>query len=264
MRKCSGEGRWYDTHHDEHDDEEMFHPFEHGASFHPAQAPCLAQGEMIVRGAEPTRGPAPQVTRPQPGHPSSSWVNKSFEPNRLGSVSRPDQAPGGCRLCGKVRTECLDTPYTVVYFRVSRLARRRGGMLMSTMTIGQLSKKTGVGVETIRFYERQGLMPEAPRRSSGYREYDEDAAKRLRFIRESKRLGFSLEEIEGLLSLTVEPSTSCGEVSQLVRAKIADITERIEMLKRMKDALAELDARCQGTDSMGSCGILAALEGRSS
>lgn len=135
---------------------------------------------------------------------------------------------------------------------------------MSTMTIGQLAKKTGVGVETIRFYERQGLMPEAPRRSSGYREYDEDAAKRLRFIRESKRLGFSLEEIEGLLSLTVDPSTSYGEVSQLVRAKIADITERIEMLKRMKDALAELDARCQGADSMGSCGILAALEGRSS
>ena len=131
---------------------------------------------------------------------------------------------------------------------------------MGTMTIGKLAKRAGVGVETIRFYERKGLIPEPPRRSSGYREYDDDTVTRVRFIRHAKELGFTLKEIDGLLSLQLDPDKPCQDVNRRIETKIGDINEKIQMLKRMKNALQRLSAECQGEGSVSECPILEALE----
>jgi MerR family mercuric resistance operon transcriptional regulator len=131
---------------------------------------------------------------------------------------------------------------------------------MATMTIGKLAKRAGVGVETIRFYERKGLIPEPPRRSSGYREYDDDTVTRVRFIRHAKELGFTLKEIDGLLSLQLDPEKPCQDVNRRIDTKISDIDEKIQMLKRMKNALVRLSAQCQGEASVSECPILEALE----
>lgn len=134
---------------------------------------------------------------------------------------------------------------------------------MATMTIGKLAKRAGVGVETIRFYERKGLIPEPPRRESGYREYGQETVDRVRFIRGAKELGFTLKEIDGLLSLRVDPNSPCQDVNRRIESKIRDIDERIKMLERMKNTLARLDAQCQGEGPVGECPILEALEERS-
>lgn len=131
---------------------------------------------------------------------------------------------------------------------------------MSTMTIGKLATKAGVGVETIRFYERRGLIPEPPRRNSGYREYTEEMVSRINFIRRAKELGFTLKEIEDLLTLRVDPLTTCGDVKRRAEAKIRDIEEKTQMLERMKGALERLAAQCRGQGPLSECPILDALE----
>ena len=118
---------------------------------------------------------------------------------------------------------------------------------MDTLTIGQLAKQAGVGVETIRFYERQGLLPEPDRRlSSSYRQYPRQTVRRVRFIRHAKALGFTLREIHELLDLRVDPASTCADVRQRAREKIADIAERLESLARMKAALERLAKKCRG------------------
>ena len=131
---------------------------------------------------------------------------------------------------------------------------------MGTMTIGKLAKRAGVGVETIRFYERKGLIPEPPRRSSGYREYDDDTVTRVRFIRHAKELGFTLKEINGLLSLQLDPEKPCKDVNRRIETMLSDIDEKIQMLNRMKDALQRLSTQCGGERSVSDCPILEALE----
>src|ERR671918_2137551 len=101
--------------------------------------------------------------------------------------------------------------------------RRYGGGQMGGMTIGQVAKHAGVGVETVRFYERQGLLDAPPRRASGYRQYSQDVIRRIQFIKRAKDLGFALREIRELLSLRVDPNTPCDEVKHRAEAKIADI-----------------------------------------
>jgi MerR family mercuric resistance operon transcriptional regulator len=133
---------------------------------------------------------------------------------------------------------------------------------MATMTIGKLAKQAGVGVETIRFYERKGLIPEPPRRESGYREYGEETVDRVRFIRGAKELGFTLKEIDGLLSIRVDQDGPCHDVNRRIEAKVHDIEERIRMLERMKTTLLRLDARCLGEGPVSECPILEALEER--
>jgi MerR family mercuric resistance operon transcriptional regulator len=98
---------------------------------------------------------------------------------------------------------------------------------MEKLTIGQLAKKANVNLETIRYYERRGLIPEPPRNNSGHREYSLEAVKRTEFIKRSQALGFSLKEITELLSLRVEPGTTCGDVKARLEAKIADVEKRI-------------------------------------
>ena len=131
---------------------------------------------------------------------------------------------------------------------------------MSTLTIGAVAKAAGVGVETIRFYEREGLITEPQRRPSGYREYSMDAVRRIRFIRSAKDLGFTLKEIGELLSLRVDPSTSCAEVRSLARTKITDVEQRIATLERIKAALVELAHACRGRGPTSECPILDAIE----
>jgi MerR family transcriptional regulator, copper efflux regulator len=127
------------------------------------------------------------------------------------------------------------------------------------LRIGRVAREAGVGVETVRFYERQGLLEEPPRRKSGYREYGEDAVSRLRFIRRAKELGFTLKEIKELISLRLEPSTPAAEVKSRAEAKIADIDARITALQEMKDALAKLVSACSGHGTASRCLLLHAL-----
>lgn len=131
---------------------------------------------------------------------------------------------------------------------------------MEHLTIGQLAKKTGVGIDTIRYYERQGLIPEPLRRESGYRQYSCEMIKRIQFIRHAKDLGFSLKEINELLSLRLDPKTKCSVVKNRAEAKISDIEERILNLQRMKKALVKLMKACSGRGPVSKCPILEALE----
>ena len=131
---------------------------------------------------------------------------------------------------------------------------------MAGLTIGKLAQETGVPVETIRFYERRGLIADPPRKPSGYRQYQGETVRRLRFIRRAKELGFSLREIDELLALRREASAPCGEVREQIRGRIRDVRERIHDLRRMEQALEELFALCESTDSLGECPMLAVLE----
>lgn len=132
---------------------------------------------------------------------------------------------------------------------------------MSGLTIGKVATQTGLGIETIRFYERRGLIPEPARRPSGYRDYSPQVIDRLRFIRRAKELGFSLREIGELLFLRVDDERTCGEVFERAGEKIAEIEGRIGELKRMKSALEQLASACSGTGPTGECPFLDALEG---
>ena len=131
---------------------------------------------------------------------------------------------------------------------------------MEPLRIGEVARSAGVGVETVRFYERQGLIEEPPRRESGYRQYHDAVIARLRFIRRAKDLGFSLKEIKELLSLRVEPRTSCRDVKRRAEAKIAEIEAKIEDLARIRHSLRRLAAACRGRGPTSECPILDALE----
>lgn len=134
---------------------------------------------------------------------------------------------------------------------------------MTHMTIGQLAKRVGIGVETVRFYERRGLIDEPPRRPSGYRQYPLQAAARLRFIRRAKELGFTLDEIGELLSLRSRPGENRDVVRAKARTKITNIERRLADLTRMRDVLAELADACEHHHDTERCPILEALEGMS-
>lgn len=132
---------------------------------------------------------------------------------------------------------------------------------MKPLTIGAVARRAGVGVETVRFYERQGLLEEPQRRASGYRQYGEEDVAVLRFIRRAKELGFTLKEIKGLLALRLDASATRAEVREQARTKVADIEARIADLQRMRDALQGLITQCHGDGPTAGCPILAALQG---
>ena len=135
--------------------------------------------------------------------------------------------------------------------------------MTTTFSIGQLAKRALVNIETIRYYERRGLLPEPSRRKSGYRQYLPDAVARLEFIRHGKELGFTLTEIAELLALRVDPDTSCADVKVRADAKIMDVHEKIRSLLRIEKALIRLAAQCHGQGPTGDCPILDALNGES-
>lgn len=132
---------------------------------------------------------------------------------------------------------------------------------METLTIGKVAKGAGLGISTVRFYEREGLIAEPPRgESSGYRRYPGDTVARLRFVKRAKELGFSLKEIRELLSLKAKPSGSCAKVQRRAMEKIEDIDEKIVVLQAMREALRGLVEECAGTGPRTECPILNALE----
>lgn len=134
---------------------------------------------------------------------------------------------------------------------------------METLTIGKVAKRAGLGIETVRFYEREGLIAEPPRsESSGYRHYPEDTVARLRFVKKAKELGFSLKEIRELLSLRARPSRSCADVRKRANEKIEDIDQKMASLKAMRKALVGLVKECSGSGPRTECPILNALDSK--
>ena len=132
--------------------------------------------------------------------------------------------------------------------------------VMENLTIGKLARQANVGVETLRYYERRGLIEPLRRTDAGYRLYDDDARRRLQFIRRAQTLGFSLDEVAELLSLSNQPTASAADVKRLAQAKIDDIEARIRDLERMKTALSVLEDQCPGhAGTTAQCPILAAL-----
>ncbi len=131
---------------------------------------------------------------------------------------------------------------------------------MKSLTIGKLAKEAGVNLETVRYYERRGLLPKPPRSaSSGYRQFPEDAPRRLRFIRRAQELGFSLAEIRELLSLRVSRNTTSAAIRTRTEAKIADIDSKIRSLESMKKTLQKLTKACDGCAPVAECPILDSL-----
>ena len=131
---------------------------------------------------------------------------------------------------------------------------------MNVMTIGQVAKQSGTAVETIRFYEREGLIERPRRKESGYRQFGDEDIKRLLFIQQAKSLGFSLTEIKELLSIREDPETTSREVKLLAESKLSDIEGKIKMLQRMKRTLKTLVDSCPGEGSKKHCPILEALD----
>lgn len=131
---------------------------------------------------------------------------------------------------------------------------------MENLTIGQLAKQADVNVETVRYYERRGLIPEPPRRDSGYRQYSQDFVLRIQFIKRAQELGFSLKEIEELLALQVESKAVCDDVREQAQLKIADVEAKIQMLQRIKNTLTELVTACEENELTDECPILNALD----
>jgi len=130
-----------------------------------------------------------------------------------------------------------------------------------SLTIGELAERTGfgVGVETIRYYERRGLLKEPPRTPSGYRQYAPETVQRLRFIRRAQGLGFTLEEIGDLLELKVDDVSACPSVEARARAKLDDVATKIGELRRIQRSLDGLVAACRARESTGECPMLEAL-----
>lgn len=127
------------------------------------------------------------------------------------------------------------------------------------MKIGELSRRTGIGIDTVRYYERQGLMRPASRMASGYRLFDEQDVARLHFIRRAKVLGFTLEEIRDLLALSDHRDDDMASMKAVATAKLADVEHRLVELERMRDGLRALVDACPGHGAMARCPILNAL-----
>src|SRR5690242_14011791 len=129
------------------------------------------------------------------------------------------------------------------------------------LSIGAVAKRAGVAIDTIRYYEREGLLPQPTRRPSGYRSYGEGTVAQLRFIRRAKNLGFTLEEIRELLALSADRQRGVKAVRQRAQRRLADIEARIAELERVRAGLAELVEACPGHGAPEQCPILRALSG---
>ena len=130
----------------------------------------------------------------------------------------------------------------------------------SGLRIGQVADATGITVEAIRYYEREGLLLPADRTSTGYRKYRPEAVRRLKFVKSAQALGFSLREIRELLELRVNPDADCGDVKAIALAKIAEIDAKIEELAKLRDALKVVTDACSGSGPTGRCVILEAMD----
>jgi MerR family copper efflux transcriptional regulator len=128
---------------------------------------------------------------------------------------------------------------------------------MSTYSIGELARRAGVAIDTVRYYERNQLLDPAGRLASGYRRYGDSELRRLRFIRRAKALGFSLADVRALLSLSDERNVA--KVKRAAEARLADVEQRLAELERIRNALQALVAACPGHGRAEACPILNAL-----
>jgi MerR family copper efflux transcriptional regulator len=128
---------------------------------------------------------------------------------------------------------------------------------MEALGIGQLAKRGGVGIDTVRYYERSGLLAPRTRLASGYRRYGDTELARLRFIRRAQGLGFTLKEIKQLLALSAQRDV--GRVKRSAQTKLLDVEARIAALERVRDGLATLIEACPGHGRAADCPILRAL-----
>ncbi len=129
--------------------------------------------------------------------------------------------------------------------------------MIEKMTIGRLASAAGVNIETVRFYQRSGLIDEPSKPHSGYRTYEESDVRRIRFIKRAQLLGFALEEIAGLLKL--EGSRACADTRALAARKLATVEVKLSDLLAMQKALADMVSRCGVEDGTDGCPIIRAL-----
>lgn len=128
------------------------------------------------------------------------------------------------------------------------------------LKISEVAERGGVNLQTIRYYEREGLLPKPPRLSSGYRVFPGDTVNRVRFIKRAQELGFSLAEVRELLSIRIDPRKECSDVKHLAQTKIADIDDKIRTLKAMKRVLNGLTEMCPGRGPSNACPILESID----
>ena len=126
-------------------------------------------------------------------------------------------------------------------------------------TIGALSKRTGVKVPTIRYYESCGVLDEPGRSAGGQRRYDKAALERLAFVRHARDLGFSLEAIKTLIGLQEHPDRSCGEAGEIAQAQLDDVRAKVARLLRLQTELQRITEGCSGQGAVGECYVLRAL-----
>jgi len=131
---------------------------------------------------------------------------------------------------------------------------------VTLLSIGQVAKRTGITVETVRFYEKKGLIAAPRRTDSGYRQYPGDTVKRVRFIQNAKEVGFTLKDIGELLALRREPGTSCTDIKLRAAHKIEEVDRKIRELTRIRGALSKLKSTCTGSGAVSQCPILEELE----
>lgn len=130
---------------------------------------------------------------------------------------------------------------------------------LTGLSAGKLAKAADVNVETLRYYEKRGLLPEPPRKESGYRVYPISTIDRLKFIKGAQVLGFTLDEIQELLDMRLETHANRADVREQASQKVASIQEKIDALQQMKQALEHLIHQCHGNGSTAECPILEAI-----
>lgn len=132
-----------------------------------------------------------------------------------------------------------------------------------TYKIGEVARRAKVNKETVRYYEKRGLIPRPDRRRSGYRIFTQRHIKQIKFIKRAQELGFTLSEIKGLLELRMSENTTCSDIKREAQQKYQDVVEKIEDLQRIKNTLTGLIDSCAGEGPKGECPVLEALEGES-
>ena len=128
------------------------------------------------------------------------------------------------------------------------------------LKIGEVAERGGVNLQTIRYYEREKLLPEPPRLASGYRVYPDQTVRRIRFIKRAQEIGFTLAEIRELLAIRISADRDSSDVRTLAQTKINDIDEKIQTLQRMKKALGRITQRCSGCGPASECPILESID----